>query len=62
METSYGHVMGNFPVIKSLATLAFDSRRGEHFREELLLALKIVNDKQVSLKKFKGEWAGASGI
>ena len=61
METSYGHYMGNFPVIKSLATLAYDSRRSEHFRKELLLALQIVNDKQVALEKFKGEWAGASG-
>ncbi len=61
MESSYGHFTGNFPVIKSLATLAFDSRRSEHFREELLLALQIVQTKQISLKKFKGEWAGASG-
>jgi membrane-bound lytic murein transglycosylase B len=61
MESSYGHYMGNFPVIKSLATLAYDSRRGDNFRHELLLALKIVNSKQVSLAKFKGEWAGASG-
>jgi len=61
METSYGHYMGNFPVIKSLATLAYDSRRSEHFRKELLLALQIVNSKQVKLDKFKGEWAGGSG-
>ncbi len=27
METSYGSYMGNFPVIKSLATLAYDSSR-----------------------------------
>ncbi|WP_126339259.1 lytic murein transglycosylase [Legionella spiritensis] len=61
METSYGTYMGNFPVIKSLATLAYDSRRSDFFRKQLFMALHIVNDGHVSLQKFKGEWAGASG-
>jgi membrane-bound lytic murein transglycosylase B len=61
METSYGSYMGNFPVIKSLATLAYDSNRPDFFRKELLLALHIVNEGHVSLADFKGEWAGASG-
>lgn len=61
METSYGTYMGNFPVIKSLATLAFDSNRPAFFRKELFIALHILNDGHVSLEHFKGEWAGASG-
>jgi membrane-bound lytic murein transglycosylase B len=61
METSYGSYMGNFPVIKSLATLAYDSKRQAFFRKELFLALHILNDGHVSLQDFKGEWAGASG-
>lgn len=61
METSYGSYMGNFPVINSLATLAYDSDRKAFFRKELFLALHILNDGHVSLKDFKGEWAGASG-
>lgn len=61
METSYGSYMGNFPVIKSLATLAYESNRREFFRKELFLALHILNEEHVSLKDFKGEWAGASG-
>jgi len=61
MESSYGSYMGNFPVIKSLATLAYESNRPEFFRKELFLALHILNDGHVSLEKFKGEWAGASG-
>lgn len=61
METSYGSYMGNFPVIQSLATLAYDSKRQEFFRKQLLLALHILNDGHVSLSNFKGEWAGASG-
>ncbi|KTD19796.1 lytic murein transglycosylase [Legionella londiniensis] len=61
METSYGSYMGNFPVIKSLATLAYDSNRRDFFRKQLFYALHIVNDGHVSLDRFKGEWAGASG-
>lgn len=61
METSYGSFMGKFPVIKSLATLAYDSKRKSFFRKQLLLALHIVNDGHVSLYDYKGEWAGASG-
>jgi membrane-bound lytic murein transglycosylase B len=61
METSYGGYMGNFPVIQALSTLAYDSKRQDFFRNELFLALKILNDGHVPLAKFKGEWAGASG-
>jgi len=61
METSYGSYMGNFPVIKSLATLAYNSKRQDFFRKQLFYALHIVNDGHVSLRDFKGEWAGASG-
>jgi len=61
METSYGSYMGNFPVVKSLATLAYDSNRKPFFRKELMYALHILNDGHVTLAHFKGEWAGASG-
>lgn len=61
MESSYGLYMGTFPVIRSLATLAFDGRRSDFFRNELLLALHILQEGHVSLAQFKGEWAGASG-
>jgi peptidoglycan lytic transglycosylase B len=61
MESSYGRYMGNFPVIKSLATLAYDNRRAAFFRKQLLVALRILNDGHVSRADFRGEWAGASG-
>lgn len=61
METSYGSYMGNFPVIKALATLAYDSKRKDFFRKELFIALRILNEGHVDLEDFKGEWAGASG-
>lgn len=61
IESSYGHFMGNFPVIKSLASLAYDNRRSEFFRKELLLALEILQEGHVSFADYKGEWAGGSG-
>jgi membrane-bound lytic murein transglycosylase B len=61
METSYGGYMGNFPVIQSLATLAYDSSRRDFFHKELLLALHILDEGHVSIDEYKGEWAGASG-
>ncbi|KTD17837.1 lytic murein transglycosylase [Legionella jordanis] len=61
MESSYGTYMGNFPVIKSLATLAYDSNRRDFFRKQLFLGLRILNEGHVPLERFKGEWAGASG-
>ena len=61
LETSYGRFMGTFPVIQSLATLAYDQRRGDFFRGQLLHALHILNEGHVDPAKFKGEWAGASG-
>ena len=61
LETSYGRYMGNFPVIKSLATLSFDHRRAAVFRRELFYALEILNEGHVSLKNLKGEWAGGTG-
>lgn len=61
LETSYGRVMGSFPVIKSLATLAYDNRRAAFFRKQLFYALHILNGDHVKLKDFKGEWAGATG-
>ena len=49
MESSYGSYMGNFPVIKALATLAYDSNRKEFFRKELFIALRILNEGHVDL-------------
>lgn len=61
IESSYGRYLGKFPVISSLATLAYDGRRTDFFRKELLYALHILQGGHVDPSKFKGEWAGASG-
>jgi membrane-bound lytic murein transglycosylase B len=61
IETDYGRVLGDFPVIQSLVTLAFDPRRSSYFRRELLLALHVIGDGLASQEQMKGSWAGAVG-
>ena len=61
IETDFGRLTGGFPVVSSLASLAFDGRRHEYFKKELFNALKIINDGHISLNKMTGSWAGAMG-
>jgi membrane-bound lytic murein transglycosylase B len=61
IESSYGRHAGKRPVIPALVTLAYDGRRGEYFRKELIEALKILDAGHVSLSRMKGSWAGAMG-
>ena len=61
IETDFGRITGGFPVISSLATLAYDGRRSKFFREELFLALKIVDKGHITAKDMLGSWAGAMG-
>ena len=61
IETNFGSYTGNYLVVNSLATLAFDPRRRNFFRNELLGAIKILDQKHTSFDKYKGSWAGASG-
>ncbi|MBU0482163.1 MAG: lytic murein transglycosylase [Proteobacteria bacterium] len=61
IETDFGRIFGDFPVIGSLATLAFDERRGRYFRKELLHALHILDDGLISRELMIGSWAGAMG-
>ena len=61
IETSYGGFLGGHQVIKALATLAYDGRRAELFRRELIAALRIVDRGDIALDDMKGSWAGAMG-
>jgi membrane-bound lytic murein transglycosylase B len=62
LESNYGRNAGSYPVIPALVTLAYDTRRGEYFRKELLEALKILDEGHISLPRMKGSWAGAMGL
>ena len=61
IETDFGRITGGFPVISSLATLAYDGRRSKFFRKELLLALKIIDGGHILAQDMVGSWAGAMG-
>jgi len=61
IETHYGRNTGNFPVIQSLVTLAYDGRRSAYFRRELMQALRILDAGHISLARMRGSWAGAMG-
>lgn len=61
IESSYGHAMGDFRVVDSLATLAYDGRRPDLFRAELISALKILSRSRFQSADLKGSWAGAMG-
>ena len=61
IETSYGNYTGKFPIISSLLTLAYEGRRAKLFREQLLDALKIIEEDDINLHEMQGSWAGAMG-
>ena len=61
IETDYGRLGGNFSVIASLATLAYEGRRAALFRNQLLDALRILDAGDVALSDLRGSWAGAMG-
>jgi lytic murein transglycosylase len=61
METDFGAVMGNMPVVRSVATLAYDCRRTERFKGELFAALRVIDRGALSPSDMKGAWAGEIG-
>lgn len=61
LETNYGGFMGDFAVPAVLATLAFEPRRSQFFRAQLLDALAILDEGHVDVAAMKGSWAGAMG-
>lgn len=66
MESNYGAVLDKqeklHNVPRALATLAYsDKRRAKFARTQLIAALKIVQNGDVSAKNLTGSWAGAMG-
>ena len=59
-ETNYGSYTGDFDLIRSLATLAYEGRRRTLFEPELLATLKML-DNGVPRSRLVGSWAGATG-
>ena len=61
LETDFGADNGNLPVLRSLLTLAYDCRRSDMFREELIYALKVVQRGDLAPAQMVGAWAGEIG-
>ena len=61
LETDFGVNQGKFSTIRSLATLAYDCRRSEKFRSELLDALRVIDRGDVASSDMHGAWAGEIG-
>lgn len=61
LESAYGAVRGDIPLIEALATLAYDGRRGSFFEGQLIAALRIIQHGDVAPANMTGSWAGAMG-
>jgi len=61
LETNFGVNIGKFPVVGATATLAHDTRRSSFFRNELLNALRIIDEGHIGFADMRGSWAGAMG-
>jgi lytic murein transglycosylase len=61
LETDFGANSGKSPTIRSLATLAYDCRRPDKFRGEVIAALRIVDRGDMSPNDMRGAWAGEIG-
>ena len=59
-ETSYGTVTGDFDLLNSLASLAYEGRRRDLFADEFVATLKAM-DRGIPRAQLKGSWAGATG-
>ena len=62
IETNYGTYKLSYSLFDVLATLAFDDRRSQRFRDELFAALKIIDNAWASVGQLQSSWAGALGV
>jgi len=61
VESNYGTLGGDRPVLRSTATLACVGRRRDYFREEFLSTLEILQRGDIPADRLVGSWAGAFG-
>jgi membrane-bound lytic murein transglycosylase B len=61
VETNYGNMRDRWDVIRSLATLAQARWRHPYFRDELITALQVLQEKHITREAMLGSWAGAMG-
>ncbi len=61
IETNYGGFMGDFQVVRSVATLACMTKRRDFFSNETVQALRILAMNHMTREQMRGSWAGAMG-
>ena len=61
-ETDYGRYTLPNDGLRVLATQAYVGRRKDQYRDEFVLALKLINDGEVTRKDLRASWAGATGL
>ena len=62
VETRYGKIMGSYPVVEALSTLAFDyPPRAKFFRKELTEFFILTRDQKLDPASLTGSYAGAMG-
>jgi len=61
IETNFGTYVGKMDILSSLATLSYDKRRSDFFKNELITILQLVEVGVIDYKILYGSWAGAFG-
>jgi membrane-bound lytic murein transglycosylase B len=61
MESNFGQFQGSQSVIRSLATLAYEGRRRGFAQDQLLAALQIIQQGDITPDRMLGSWGGAMG-
>jgi lytic murein transglycosylase len=61
LESDFGGNFGNYKILSALATLAYDCRRPDFFRQQLLDALRIIERGDQTVDSMIGDWAGEFG-
>ena len=61
LETDFGANNGDFNTLTALASLAYDCRRPQFFREQLIAALKLIERGDLTAAEMRGAWAGELG-
>ncbi|HEY0910090.1 MAG TPA: lytic murein transglycosylase, partial [Bradyrhizobium sp.] len=61
-ETDYGRYTLPYDAVRALATQAYVGRRKDQYRNEFVLALKMIGDGAVTRKDLRSSWGGAVGL
>jgi len=61
LESDFGANMGNYPALSSIASLAYDCRRADKFRPQLIDALRLIERGDLRPEEMIGSWAGELG-